>query len=566
MFAENLRDLFFYPAIPEPSLTSRHAPFWPDVFVERPVAWRSMASSALHHVFAIVVVYGMSVTWAPRAPVRSRSPFDNSKITYYSVSEYLPAIDTGSAPAPAQEERKGEPKWAKQRIISLPPAPDNFRQTIVTASQIKLPKDVSMPNLVAWTPVPAPVPEAAIKSAARLPAFTPEVVAPAPSADALRSKAAAAWQPEVVAPPPSMETAKSKTRLPNIPEPSVIAPPVSSSAAARPLGAMNVARLDPTVAAPKLSVPEQRTATAGSEGAGQVAPNGTGGAAVQPAPDVGGIGNGKRAAGQLIALGLDPAAVHGPIDVPNGSRYGKFAATPVGNPNAPGTPDIKGGGTNGGAGHGSNGGGGNGGGSGPPGISVGPGPSSPSAGGVVAQGDPLDVLKSTASAPKPPTTMASLAKPRMADIPHASRSAPTLNAPSRIEEKVFGGKRYYSMTLNMPNLTSAGGSWIIRFAELKESSSKGDVIAPQARVKVDPSYPAELMRDRVEGTVMLYAVIHKDGTVGEVKVLRGVEERLDESARVALARWKFYPAMKNGSAVDLEAVVQIPFAVRKMPF
>jgi protein TonB len=85
-------------------------------------------------------------------------------------------------------------------------------------------------------------------------------------------------------------------------------------------------------------------------------------------------------------------------------------------------------------------------------------------------------------------------------------------------------------------------------------------------VKVDPAYPAELMRDRVEGTVTLYAVIFKDGSVGGVKVLRGVEEKLDESARVALAKWKFHPATKNGSAVDLETVVQIPFVVRKMPF
>ena len=64
----------------------------------------------------------------------------------------------------------------------------------------------------------------------------------------------------------------------------------------------------------------------------------------------------------------------------------------------------------------------------------------------------------------------------------------------------------------------------------------------------------------------LYAVIHKDGSVGDVQVLRGVEQRLDESARAALLRWKFHPATKNGLAVELEAVVQIPFAVRKMPF
>jgi TonB family protein len=539
VFLENLRDLLLFRGSPKPRGTV--AEFWPDVFVHRPVAWRSMASSALYHVFGIVVIYGMTVTWAQRAPLPTRSPFDNSKITYYSVSEYLPEIDTGKVAAPAVKPRKGEPKYAKQRIISLPKAPDNFRQTIATPSHIKLPSDVALPNLVAWTPIPSAIPEAALMqtpSQLKLPAMTPEVVAP----------------------PPEIEGARSKIRLANFPEPSVIEPPVSTSAAARPLGAMNVARLDPTVAAPALPVAAQRAVMA-KPADGASSQN----AAVQPPPNVAGIGNGQRAAGQLIALGLDPVAVNGPIAVPNGSRQGQFAATPEGNPNASGTPEIKGGGTNGGGnGRGANGGGGSGTALGPPGISVGPAPLQPTS-GVVAQGDPLDALRSNAKAPT--TTVARLERPRMADIGHASRLSPaTLNAPGKIEEKVFGAKRYYSMTLNMPNLASAGGSWIIRFAELNESTVKGDVTAPQAMVKVDPAYPAELMRDRVEGTVTLYAVIRKDGTVGEVKVLRGVEERLDENARIALSRWKFHPATKNGSAVDLETVVQIPFVVRKMPF
>ena len=558
VFLGNLRDLLRFRRSPQPRATLGE--FWPDVFVHRPVAWRSMATSALYHVFLVVAIYGLSVTWVQRAPLKVVSPFDNSKITYYNVSEYLPEIDTGSAPAPTKVEQKGEPNYARQNIISLPPAPDNFRQTIVTPSQIKLPNDVAMPNLVAWTPIPSPIPEAALTqtpSQLKLPAMTPEVVAPAASPEALRSKTAAPMQAEVVAPAPVVETAKSKTRPPNLPEPSVIEPPVADT---HQLGTMNVARLDPTVVAPKLAVPEQRPAITGAAGGGS-----TPSAVVPPAPNVAGIGNGKQAMGQMIALGLDPATVSGPINVPNGSRSGQFAATPTGNPNAPGTPDIKGGGSNGAGarGHG-NGSGGNGAGSGPPGISVGPGPSQP-ASGVVAQGDPLDALKSKANTPKTPTMMASLERSREADL--ARRLSPSnLDAPGRIEDKVFGAKRYYSMTLNMPNLTSAGGSWIIRFAELNETSLQGAVVAPQATVKVDPAYPAELMRDRVEGTVTLYAVIHKDGTVGEVKVLRGVEERLDQSARAALARWKFHPAMKNGTAVDLEAVVQIPFAVRKMPF
>ena len=111
----------------------------------------------------------------------------------------------------------------------------------------------------------------------------------------------------------------------------------------------------------------------------------------------------------------------------------------------------------------------------------------------------------------------------------------------------------------MPNLNSAGGSWVIRFAELQNDKEKGDLIAPEAVQKVDPSYPLELIRHNVQGTVTLYAVIHSDGSVGDVRVLQGVDDRLDEYARAALSRWRFSPAMKNGNAVDLEAVVRIPF-------
>jgi Gram-negative bacterial TonB protein C-terminal len=41
---------------------------------------------------------------------------------------------------------------------------------------------------------------------------------------------------------------------------------------------------------------------------------------------------------------------------------------------------------------------------------------------------------------------------------------------------------------------------------------------------------------------------------------------LDENAKVALTRWHFRPAMKNGMPVDLEAVVQIPFKSRRVGF
>ena len=67
------------------------------------------------------------------------------------------------------------------------------------------------------------------------------------------------------------------------------------------------------------------------------------------------------------------------------------------------------------------------------------------------------------------------------------------------------------------------------------------------------------MRDNVEGTVTLYAVIHANGSVSNIKVLNSVDPRLDEAAVKALSRWQFRPGTKAGDPVELEAVVMIPF-------
>jgi protein TonB len=107
----------------------------------------------------------------------------------------------------------------------------------------------------------------------------------------------------------------------------------------------------------------------------------------------------------------------------------------------------------------------------------------------------------------------------------------------------------------------------MRFAELGQVRSTGELTAPVAVSAVHPAYPTDLIRDHVEGTVVLYAVIHSDGSVGDVRVLHGVDDRLDANACSALEKWRFRPGTKNGSAVDIEAVVQIPFvASRKLGF
>ena len=75
---------------------------------------------------------------------------------------------------------------------------------------------------------------------------------------------------------------------------------------------------------------------------------------------------------------------------------------------------------------------------------------------------------------------------------------------------------------------------------------------------MDPKYPPELRTLHVDGEVLLYAIIRKDGSVDSIQLVHSVDPRLDANAMEALAQWKFRPAEKHGEPVDLEAVVHIP--------
>jgi TonB family protein len=170
-----------------------------------------------------------------------------------------------------------------------------------------------------------------------------------------------------------------------------------------------------------------------------------------------------------------------------------------------------------------------------------------------------------------PNLVASVRPPRVTTAPVRPVQPENAAKLSDAERAVFGDRKFYSLTLNMPNLNSAGGSWVIRFAELNHGVDNhdsgdhhaapvsADLSQPMATRKVDPKYPLQLMRENVAGTVILYAIIHADGTVGSVRVLRGVDDRIDQFASQAVAQWQFQPAMKNGSPVDVEATFQIPF-------
>jgi len=506
----NLSSLLKTEALQPLPTASTPGEFWPDVFVSSGLPWRRFAESALYHALVIAALWGTVQLLGSRLRPAPVSAFDRSEVIYYQASEYLPPLN--SRRHISYHAQKGEPAFAKQEIISVPADPDNSRQTIVTPPKVRINHEVPLPNIVAWNPTSVEVPMAATaRSAAqmKLPQLPTDVVAPPPEVSSDPRRPVAELQTNVVAPPPTVAMATIRHSDIDIGHSAVVGP------------------------APKLPMDEQhRIAGFGGRGLAGT-PN-----VVPPPPSAGGAGT-RRGGGQLIALSVNPAVAL--ASTPSGNRRGTFAASPKGKPGAPGTPDVSAGTGEGGSGGGS--------GNAPAGLYVAPAPVTSSVAGngshsyKAGTGDNDSRLLASATPPARVTSAHEVSSDKVTDE----------------ERQVFGDRKFYAMTLNMPNLNSAGGSWVIHFAEMKDDAQKGDLSAPVAMRKVDPPYPAELMRQNVSGVVTLYAVIHRDGSVDGIRVLNSADDRLNEYARSALARWRFYPATRNGNAVDLDAVVSIPF-------
>jgi TonB family protein len=553
IFLHNLRDTIRPRPTADFKLASRPGDFWPDVFVSSRLPWSKFAQSAAVHSAVIALLWASARFWPQRTHIVEPVEFHSSDVVYYQPEEYLPPLDTGGAKP--KVAAKGEPAYSPQPVISVPPDSDNRRQTIVTPPNLKLDHDVPLPNIVAWNRAQPAIPLAAAQrhaSDTKMPTLSPNVVAPPPEVDQKQLKKSSVLADSAVAPAPDVDNAVSKRALP-APQAAVVAPPPGVElAVSRKVSDINIGHAEVVAPAPQLAVEEQHALNSHASGS----LGNPGAAVVPPPPSMQAAGNGNQQ-GRMIALNLQPATPTGPVEVPNGNRRGTFTATPEGKPGAYGTPDSAGTKNNATGTAGSNGPGNGGSGKNtsgvPPGLSVGASPPGTAISAIARPGstgsgsaDPL-VASATAPTGSLPRRVASIMSP---------------DQQTDLERKVFASRKSYAMTLNVPNLNSAGGSWVMHFSELQDEK-QGDLVAPIATHAVDPGYPLELMRENVRGTVTLSAVIRSDGSVGDVEVLNGIDDRLDSYARNALAHWHFLPAMKNGNPVALQAVVMIPFRPRQ---
>ena len=513
-------------------------------------AWAFVTSLGVHGAAVALLTTASQQGWLDVKPIQSqRALVREHKIIWYNPTAELPPVEPLEAPAETERDQDHRSEVIHpQRIEARSPSPESRRQMVLQAPpKLRLERDVLSANVLAWNP-PAPVaprpsfqlPEPKAPQPRTLPDEAPQVATAAPRPTAPLGIEPAKWsapqfrmpaqEPRGPAAEPLVAEAPSvSAAAPGLIAPVAIEParlprfqlPAGARLPARPgelsTPAPAVATSATSVAAPlgiaPARLPERPRFEMPAGGSGQPPPRRE---LAMAAPDVQ-----AQAAPATVIVGLDLAPQLAPP--PPGNRSAQFSAGPE----------------------------------------VGSGSEAP---GIVARATVRVPNLSIAPAPAPTLTRPPLPGVNPAEFRRqllaplaASRSLAPSASTSIGTTGILQGSTVYSMAVDMPNITSYDGSWIVRFTEVGGSSPDDLLTAPVPLRKVDPKYNAAAAAEKVEGKVLLYAVIRRDGRVDQVRLVQGVDERLNTSAVEAFSKWQFQPGTKNGAPVDLEAVVQIPF-------
>jgi TonB family protein len=518
----SLAALFRRTKVPRNFLASS---FFKDSWIERRVPRRAVIAAALWHFAFLIMPF-------PQLPAAARhySAFDNTQLTWSGPINDLPLLELRSPkpkPSPRGEPQKPLPPEGadafhpRQRIFTDPAHPTHPRQTLVNSAAPAEPPKIlpALPNIVQLQQLPGPARPRLQISQETLSKLRPR--------ELHKVKMTTAAAPDL----PSLDQKLSE-----------IAPAMLPNAPARPKLELNAG------AAPRVAPRAQ---------AGEAA----------PAPEVGSAQTGAADGNPstFIALSATPGPPAPSVPLPQGNLAARISISPEGKqPGVPGGSPNGTAGVNGNAGGGpdSSGGTGSGSGSGKNGMDISiSGGNPPANHGVSGLGGSAKIVTPV------PGALSAKPDPRAQFDDPPERTGPPDFAtlpPGAQPERIFASKKIYKMLVNMPNLNSATGSWILNFSELRVSpdaprTTSAYVSGPVPLRKVDPKYPPALMEERVEGEVVLYAVIRRDGSVDSIQLVHGIDEQLDANAMEALSQWKFRPAAKQGAPVELEAIVHIPF-------
>jgi TonB family protein len=84
---------------------------------------------------------------------------------------------------------------------------------------------------------------------------------------------------------------------------------------------------------------------------------------------------------------------------------------------------------------------------------------------------------------------------------------------------------------------------------------------PDAQLRVAPEYPSDARKKGVEGTVMVQALVAKNGHVEDACIAKSIPD-LDKAALRAVIHWEFKPAKSGGQPIAVWVAVPVKFSLR----
>jgi len=154
----------------------------------------------------------------------------------------------------------------------------------------------------------------------------------------------------------------------------------------------------------------------------------------------------------------------------------------------------------------------------------------------------------------------------------------TAEAPVAIaEQPVKPGHRirigqggFYALFVCMLALAGLGWwQWQRSWTELEARSTVAEsglrvspeTMAKRIVTKVEPVYPEAARKARLQGLVVMDAVIAPDGSVKRLRPMSG-PDLLAQSATAAVQSWKFEPYLSSGKPVEVETTIAIEFQLK----
>lgn len=109
------------------------------------------------------------------------------------------------------------------------------------------------------------------------------------------------------------------------------------------------------------------------------------------------------------------------------------------------------------------------------------------------------------------------------------------------------------------------GQEALKLPQTEKDPQTEDIKKPRLLSRPSPQYTPAARKAKLEGTVIVEAIIEKDGSVSHGRILQGQPLGLGLSALEAACDWRFKPATLKGEPVKVYYVLTVNFSVQKGP-